>query len=77
MQPFGHNRYGPKIGGFPPPLGEGEKGQAWIKMKLGMQVGLGAGHTVLDGDQAPLAQKGTTPQFSAHVYLMRPNGCMD
>jgi len=25
----------------------------WIIMKLGMQVGLGAGHTVLDGDPAP------------------------
>jgi len=29
----------------------------WIKMKLGMQVGLDAGHTVLDEDKAlpPLA----------------------
>ena len=25
----------------------------WIKMKLGMQIGLGPGHIVLDGDQAP------------------------
>jgi len=25
----------------------------WIKMKLGMQVGFGPGHTVLDGDPAP------------------------
>jgi len=25
----------------------------WIKMKLGIQVGLGPGHTVLDGDPAP------------------------
>jgi len=25
----------------------------WIKMKLGMQVGLGLGHIVLDGDAAP------------------------
>jgi len=25
----------------------------WIKMKLGMEVGLGPGHTVLDGDPAP------------------------
>jgi len=25
----------------------------WIKMKLGMQVGLGPGHIVLDGDPAP------------------------
>jgi len=25
----------------------------WINMKLGMQVGLGPGHIVLDGDAAP------------------------
>jgi len=30
-------------------------------MKLGMQVGLGSGHIVLDGDAA------TPPQFSAHI----------
>jgi len=35
----------------------------WIKMKLGMEVGLG--HAVLDG--AHLPQKGHSPQFSAHV----------
>ena len=38
----------------------------WIKMKLGMAVGLGPGHIVLDGDPAP-SQRGTAPQFSAHV----------
>ena len=36
-------------------------------MKLGMQVGLGPGHVVLDGDQHPLPQRGTAPQFSAHI----------
>jgi len=37
-------------------------------MKLGTQVGLGPGHNVvLDGDPAPLSQKGTAPQFSAHA----------
>ena len=35
----------------------------WIKMKLGMQVGLGPGHIVLDGDLAPLCQRGTAPNF--------------
>ena len=30
-------------------------------MKLGMQVGLGPGHTVLDGDPALLPQSGTEP----------------
>jgi len=39
-----------------------------IKMKLGTQVGHGAGHIVLDGDPAPPPQKkGTAAQFSAHV----------
>jgi len=32
-------------------------------MKLGMQVGLGPGHIVLDGDPAPPAPT----QFSAHI----------
>jgi len=32
-------------------------------MKLGMQVGLGLGHTVLDEDPAPLSQSGTAPIF--------------
>jgi len=33
-------------------------------MKLGMQVGLGAGHYVLDGDPAPPPQRGAeTPNF--------------
>jgi len=40
----------------------------WITMKLGTKVGLGSGHIALDGDPALLPQRGTTPQFSAHVY---------
>jgi len=43
----------------------------WIKMKLGVEVGLSPGHIVLDGDPAllPLPKKGTlAPQFWAHVY---------
>jgi len=36
-------------------------------MKLGVKVGLGPGHIVLDGDPAPPPQKGHSPQFSAHV----------
>jgi len=39
----------------------------WIKMKLGVQVGLGPGHTVLDRDPAPSPQKGHSLQFSAHI----------
>ena len=38
-----------------------------IKMKLGMLVGLGPGHIVLDGDPAPPPQRDTAPQFSAHI----------
>jgi len=39
-----------------------------IKMKLGMQLGLGPGHIVLDGDPAPPPQRGTAPtQYSAHI----------
>ena len=33
----------------------------WITMKLGMQVGLGPGHIVLDGDPAPLLKRGQSP----------------
>jgi len=33
----------------------------WIKMKLGVQVGLGSGHIVLDGDPAPSPPKGHSP----------------
>jgi len=36
-------------------------------MKLGMDVGLGPGHVVLDGDPAPLPKGAQLPQFSAHV----------
>jgi len=34
-----------------------------IKTKLGMQVELGPGHTVLDGDPAPHPSKGQSPNF--------------
>ena len=46
-----------------------------ITMNLGTQVGLGPGYIVLDGDPAPLSQRGTPPIFGQ--YLLRPNGCMD
>jgi len=38
-----------------------------IRMKLGMQVGLGPGHIVLGGDPALPPPKGHSPQFSAHI----------
>ena len=47
-------------------------------MKLGMQVGLGPGHIVLDGDLSPLPQKGAErrPQIFDSCLLW-PNGRMD
>jgi len=39
-----------------------------------MEVGLGPGHIVVDGDTAPLPQKGTDPQFLAHVYCGQTAG---
>ena len=48
-----------------------------IKMKLGMQVGLGPGHIVLDGDPAPPPPQGhSPPQFSAHFYCGQTAGCI-
>jgi len=35
----------------------------WVKMKLGMVVGLSPAHTLLDGDPAPPPPKGHTPSF--------------
>ena len=41
---------------------------AWIKMPLSMELGLGPGNFVLDGDPAPPPKKGGgAPKFSAHV----------
>ena len=43
-----------------------------------MQVGLGPGHIVLDGDQAPPPKGGgrSPPQFSAHFYCGQTAGCI-
>jgi len=44
-------------------------------MALGMKVGLGPSHIVLDGDTAP--PKGDrAPQFSAHFYCRQTAGCI-
>ena len=48
-----------------------------IKMKLGVQVRLGPGHIVLDGDPTPPPPKGHSPLQIFGPYLLRPNGCMD
>ena len=47
-----------------------------IKTTLDTQVGLGPGHTVLDGDPPPPPLKGHSPPIFG-PYLLRPNGCMD
>jgi len=45
-------------------------------MPIGMEVGLGPGHIVLDGDPAPPPQKGgTAPIFG--LSLLWPNDWMD
>ena len=52
---------------------------AWIKMSLGMQLGLGPGDFAQDGDPALPPQKGGTaprPKFSAHVYCGQTAGWM-
>jgi len=41
-----------------------------IKMKLGMQVGRGPGHIVLDGDPAPPPSKGHNPPPIFGPYLL-------
>jgi len=48
-------------------------------MKLGMLLGLGPGHVLLDGDPAPLPQTGA-PKRGRGIsgpYLLWPNGWMD
>jgi len=47
----------------------------WIKMKLGMQLGLGPGHIVLDVDPPPLPKGAEPPIFGP--CLLWPNSWMD
>ena len=52
---------------------------ASIKMSLGMELDLGPGDFVLDGDSAPLPKRGRSPplpKFSAHVYCGQTAGWM-
>ena len=51
----------------------------WMKTALGMEVGLGPGHIVLDGDSAPVPKKGAgpPPQFLAHFYCGQTVGCIE
>ena len=48
---------------------------ACIKTSLGMKLSLGSWYFVLDGEPAPLPQKGAEPpKFSAHVYCVQTAG---
>jgi len=42
----------------------------WIKMALGMDMGLGPGHIVLDGNPAPLHKKGAEPQNFRTMFIV-------
>jgi len=44
-------------------------------MALSMEVGLGPGHIVLDGDPVHLPKKGAEPAIF-YPFLLRPNGCL-
>jgi len=46
-------------------------------MALGMEVGLGPGHIVLDGEPAPLPKKGAAPSPIFGPFLLSPNGWMN
>ena len=50
----------------------------WMKLLLGMEVGLSPGDFVLDGNPAPLNQKGAELplEFSAHVYCGQTAECI-
>jgi len=46
-------------------------------MKPGMEVGLGTGHLVLDGDPALPPKGAQPPNFQPTICLLWPNGSMD
>jgi len=48
----------------------------WMKMALGMEVGLGPDHIVLDGEPALLPKKGTEPEFLSNVRCGQTTGWM-
>ena len=42
----------------------------WIKLALGMEVDLGPGHIVLDGDPAPHSRKGAEPPNFRPIFIV-------
>jgi len=66
-----------KVGGDPKFSDHAYCGQTagWIKMALGMEVGLSLGDFVLDGDQPPLPKGcGAPPQFLSNFYCAQTAG---
>jgi len=49
----------------------------WTKMPLGMEVGLGTGDFVFDGDPATPGKRAHPPHPSFGLCLLWPNGWMD
>ena len=47
---------------------------AWIKMSLGMELGLGPVDFVLDEDPAPVPKRGRAPSPIFGPFLLWPNG---
>jgi len=42
----------------------------WIKVALSMEVGLGPGNIVLDGDPVPLPKKGAQPPNFRPIFIV-------
>ena len=71
----------PKKGVEPPPQFSAHvycgQTDGWIKTELGMEVGLGPGHIVLDGDPAPLPKNAAEPLSPIFgPFLLWLNGWM-
>ena len=43
---------------------------AWIKIPLGMELGIGPGDFVLDGEPAPLPKKGAEPPNFRSMFIV-------
>ena len=54
----------PKMGSGPLPNVYCGQTAGWIKMALGMEVGLGPGYIVLDGDPAPSSKRVQSPSLT-------------
>jgi len=79
----GPNSSSPKNGRSPPPKKKNSAhcycGQTagWSKMALGMEVGVGPGHIVLDmGTHLPHRKGGGAPLPNYRPFLLWPNGSM-